>query len=244
MSQLLSSKQGLGEQNIAWAAAEFYPGSQENTWDRAITDLSRPGMRVLEIGSGSGVFPQNEIYPLGRVDGVDLDAKVLTNPYLIQGWSCSFYDLGPLVPNKYDLIYSHMVAEHVEDPLGFVQEQLMLLAPGGTIVHSTLSRWSLPALANWLLPRKLQLALLGLLRSKRTPDQVYPAVYKMNSVGSLKRLATTLGLNIQLRLASQPIGYFKFNRRLLGFVSALLAPLERIFPALRCQLLIVITRPN
>lgn len=197
---------------------------------------------MLEIGAGSGIHPQNTHYPLGRVDGTDLDPKVTQNPNLVRSWICDFYDLSEIRPHRFDMIYSHMVAEHVDDPISFIQEQLMLLAPGGVIVHSTLSKWSPPAIANRILPRRVAKAVLKGLRSKRESDQVFPAKYRMNSKGTLGQLGLTLDLSIQAIFVSQPIGYFKFSRKLLGLASILMVPLEKAFPQLRSQLVVVIRR--
>lgn len=197
---------------------------------------------MLEIGAGSGRYPQNTLYPLGRVDGTDLDPKVSQNPNLVRSWICDFYDLSEIHPHRFDLIYSHMVAEHVDDPISFIQEQLMLLAPGGVIVHSTLSKWSPPALANRIFPSRVAKAILKMLKSKRTSEQVFPAKYRMNSRGMLGHIGVALDLSIETVFVSQPIGYFKFNRKLLGLVSLFMAPLEKAFPQLRSQLVLIIRR--
>ena len=197
-------------------------------------------MRVLEVGSGSGRFPQNTNYPLGPVFGTDLEPAVPENPNLIDAWQADFYNLSSVQPGNFDLIYSHMVAEHVDNPTKYIEEQLKLLAPGGVTVHSTLSGWSIPALANLMLPRSLQLRLLKLMRSKRSSEQVYPASYRMNSKGQLARLAEDLGVSLEAHFVPQPLAYLKFSRWLLSISSLVLSKVEILFPHLRTQLLIVI----
>ena len=55
----------------------------------------------------------------------------------------------PLPPNspRYDIVLSHMLAEHLADPAGFHRNVLGLLNPGGVAVHmmpTTSSRLSSP----------------------------------------------------------------------------------------------------
>ena len=229
-----------GKLNQASVREKYYPNSLE--WDEILAQYHSAGMRVLEVGSGSGRSPQNTNYPLGPVFGTDLEPTVLENPNLIGAWQANFYNLSVVQPGSFDLIYSHMVAEHVENPTSFIEEQIKLLAPGGVIIHSTLSGWSIPAMANRVLPRFLQLRLLRLMRSKRSPAQVYPASYRMNSKSQLAHLADDVGVRVEAVFVSQPLGYLKFSRRLLAIASLLLSRLERLLPQLRTQLVIVIRR--
>lgn len=235
-------KPSLGEKNLAEVRARFYPGSEEQQWWHLLLEYAR-GKDFLEIGAGSGKYPQNTHYPLGKIDGCDLDPRVLENPFLKRAWIADFYDLSELAGNQYDLIYSHMVAEHVSDPRTFLDQQLKLLKPGGVMVHSTLSKWSLPAVANRLLPKSLARKVLGLLRTKRSDDEVFKAFYQMNSKAQLRKLERELGVKCEGHFVSQPLGYFKFNRRLLSAVSAIFSKLDRIFPQLRSQLVVVIRKP-
>jgi SAM-dependent methyltransferase len=221
--------------------ASYYPGSEEQLWWHSLVQLGQ-GKDFLEIGAGSGKFPQNTNYPLGHVDGCDLDPRVLDNPFLKKAWIADFYDLRALEGNSYDVIYSHMVAEHVANPIEFLSQQLKLLKPDGVIIHSTLSRWSLPAVANRLLPKFLAKRVLGILRTKRSDDEVFKAFYQMNSKPQLRKIERELGVNCEGVFVSQPLGYFKFNLKLLTLVSILFSRLERIFPQVRSQLIVVVRK--
>lgn len=240
-AKILATKTTFGERNLAQVRAKYYPGSEQNQWWHLLGEIVS-GNDFLEIGAGSGVFPQNTHYPLGKVDGCDLDPRVLDNPFLNRAWIADFYDLSALGGRTYDVIYSHMVAEHVARPEDFLTAQLELLRPGGVIFHSTLSKWSVPAVANRLLPKFVARRVLSFLRTKRSEDEVFEAFYRLNDKLQLRRIERKLGVRCEGVFVSQPIGYFKFNRRLLSVTSWIFSKLEILFPQMRTQLVVIVRK--
>ena len=95
--------------------------------------------RLLEIGSGSGVF-LNGMQLLGwQVEGIDVDPEAVAiarNKYSIEVRN------GSLTEQKYpsgtfDAVVMSHVIEHVPDPRALLSECRRVLAPGGTLVITT-----------------------------------------------------------------------------------------------------------
>ena len=100
-----------------------------------------PGMKVLEIGCGGGVFCHKlkKYIPDLDITGLDRDINHIT--YAREkagklGLECTFVegDIGslPFADETFDLVYSHTVVEHVPPEL-FFGEQYRVLKPGGRI---------------------------------------------------------------------------------------------------------------
>jgi SAM-dependent methyltransferase len=98
----------------------------------------KPGSRVYEVGCGAGgaldIFQRNGY----QVAGCDYSAELIAAGEergvrnLCYG---SLKDIQAHLPEvKADLIYLNHVFEHMNDPLSFLEECRMLLAPGGRII--------------------------------------------------------------------------------------------------------------
>ena len=114
----------------------------------------RPGMRVLDLGCGTGAFLMAVYERVGagvRFDGVDLSRRQLdqarrkTNalPGTFEFHSCSMDEL-PFEPDTFDLVLSGMAFHEVPPEVrrGAIRESARVLGPGGMF-----------ALADWCRPR-------------------------------------------------------------------------------------------
>ena len=63
------------------------------------------------------------------------------------------HDITDLPLNKkYDLIFSHMVLEHIPDPNRFHESVLKMMHDNSTVIHFFATKYGLPSLANLILP--------------------------------------------------------------------------------------------
>jgi len=98
-----------------------------------ITDRLPPG-RVLDVGSGLGVFPARMREAGWQVTALDPDARAVAHARArigvdaVQADFLTAEDLG-----RYDLLTLNKVLEHVEDPVRMLARAHASLAPGGTV---------------------------------------------------------------------------------------------------------------
>ncbi|KQX18062.1 MULTISPECIES: bifunctional 2-polyprenyl-6-hydroxyphenol methylase/3-demethylubiquinol 3-O-methyltransferase UbiG [unclassified Sphingomonas] len=122
-------------------------------WDLAPASL-RPlaGRRAADVGCGAGLLAE----PLARmgaaVTGIDAAPENIAVAKLhaaTQGLAIDYRAGGveALAGERFDLVTSMEVIEHVADPAAFVAELAGLLAPGGIMILSTPNRTPLSKLA-------------------------------------------------------------------------------------------------
>lgn len=161
--------------------------------------LIRPTDRVLDFGAGRGRFVEEDENTLaaqlmslrGRCAefvGFDVDPVVLRNPLVDRAAHAPSGSLLPFEDGTFDLIVSWMVFEHVTEPEFYARELDRVLRPGGWLCAATLNRWSMIATAARLVPDALHAPLLRRLGSTRTEADVFPTVYRMNSLRRLREL--------------------------------------------------------
>lgn len=105
----------------------------------------RPGMKVAEIGCGTGNITHwmaEWISPMGCVDGVDIsegqiqEARENADELGLRNVSfsvASAYDTG-LEKGIYDLVYSRFLLMHLDNPFRALREMSALVKPGGVLV--------------------------------------------------------------------------------------------------------------
>jgi len=92
---------------------------------------------ILEVGAG----PENKATRYlasvaGRVIGIDVDPRVVSNGLLDQG---IVYDgrVFPFEDSSFDVVFSHAVMEHIEKPIALVDECYRVLRRGGPFSASS-----------------------------------------------------------------------------------------------------------
>ncbi len=116
-----------------WMDRVWYPNHLKN-WDdhlfrTEITQLLRPDMTVLDLGAGAGIVAQMNFRGLAaRVCGVDLDARVVDNPFLDEGRVSDAGEI-PYESECFDLVFSDNVLEHLDQPALVFREVARVLKP-------------------------------------------------------------------------------------------------------------------
>jgi SAM-dependent methyltransferase len=93
------------------------------------------------------------------------------------------------LPTGFDLVFSHMMLEHVADPLKAHANFARLLRPGGLSVHLYPSMNNFPLFANSLMPEWLSGRILRLLQPGRTQEGTagkFVAYYKYCGAPSMR----------------------------------------------------------
>ena len=163
-----------------------------------VRSLAGPDMVALDVGCGRGAFadrlqenPWEECRVLKgrcqRVIGIDVDPAGEQNPLMdefrrIDGarW--------PVESESVDLLVSDAVLEHVPEPEQFFAECRRVMKPGGLICIRTPNRWSYVSIIAWIVPNRFHAKVVGAVQPGRQAKDVFPTLYRANSVRRLRRL--------------------------------------------------------
>jgi SAM-dependent methyltransferase len=176
----------------------FYPSFQDN-WDdvllreRILRQLV-PGMRVLDLGAGAGIVKQMDLRGTGvRVHGVDLDPRVVDNPFLDEAKVGSAEQI-PYPEGAFDLVFCDNVLEHLPDPDAAFAEVARVLRPGGAFLFKTPNSMHYMPLVARLTPHRFH-RFYNRLRGRASGD-TFPTRYRANSRGALRALARRARLEV------------------------------------------------
>lgn len=161
-----------------------------------LADLS-PHAEVLEVGSGQGMwdYPKHIRESVHLLVGVDPDPGILDNPYLHERYQMSLEAFAQRETRQFDLIYAHMVLEHVEDPPAFVSAAYKLLKPGGAFFSVTPNLAHYFGIVSFVTERLgVQNWLLQRLRGEAMASSYhFRAIYRMNTIWAIQRLFQQVG---------------------------------------------------
>jgi SAM-dependent methyltransferase len=159
--------------------ARYHQDWQEPFFSRIQAEL-RPGMAVLDVGSGRHPAISRESMPGGvRYVGLDISESELRTAPTGSYDELSVGDIikrQPHLEGQFDLAVSWQVLEHVK-PMGDALENIRhYLKPGGRFVGHLSGKFSLFGLANQVVPPSLGPRILKALLH-RDPETVFPAYY-------------------------------------------------------------------
>ncbi len=108
--------------------------------------LAKPGLRILDVGSGTGAVPQ-DFSQFGWICATDrsVDAMRFAQQKNVTRTAVCDATALPFADGSMDLILAFDIIEHVEDDRGMVEELARVLKPGGAAaihVPAWPSMWS------------------------------------------------------------------------------------------------------
>lgn len=194
-----------------------------------VNSLLQSSFVVLDVGCGRGTYGQDPV-PLRRnlrilkgkvskVIGIDVDRGARDNPcldefHLIHG------DTWPIDDNSIDLIVCDNVLEHIDNPDRFFVEICRVLKHAGLLCIRTPNRWSYIALAATLIPNKYHSKVLSVVQEERKEEDVFPTVFRCNSVRKLKRIMNKRGFECVVYGYEAEPSYLSFSK-LAYFIGVL-----------------------
>ncbi|MDO8512253.1 MAG: class I SAM-dependent methyltransferase [bacterium] len=169
-----------------------------------VNSLINSSFVILDVGCGRGEF-NDDVVPfrrnlrilkgkVARVIGIDVDQRAQNNPFidefrLIKG------DSWPVESNSVDLIVCDNVLEHISNPDLLFSEVRRVLKKGGYLCVRTPNRWSYVAIIARLIPNKYHSRITSVVQNSRTEEDVFPTIYKCNSIRKLKKIMKKYGID-------------------------------------------------
>ncbi len=118
-------------------------------------------------------------------------------------------------PKNLDLIFSHMLLEHLPDPMQAHRNFFKMLRPGGLSVHLYPSKNNFPLFVNGLIPEKVSYAILKKLQPHRDTsgqEGKFEAYYHFCGTPSPKLRAAYDGLGFEVLQHTSYVGHEYYRR--------------------------------
>jgi len=190
---------------------------------------------VLDVGCGRGAYSDDPVSlrknlrilkgKVTKAIGIDVDQNAQENPFLdefhlIEGNSW------PVESNSIDLIVCDNVLEHIANPDQFFLEIHRVLRHGGYLCIRTPNRWSYIAIAATLIPNKHHSKVTSFVQDGRKEEDVFPTVYRCNSIRKLKNIMKKNGLERVVYGYEAEPSYLSFSKiaYFFGVIHQRLAP--------------------
>jgi 2-polyprenyl-3-methyl-5-hydroxy-6-metoxy-1,4-benzoquinol methylase len=212
-------------------------GIYQDYWQNLLRQDQRLRGRVLDVGCREkpGAIQQQEVVKMAaQCDGVDPDESVLRNPFIKERWH-GFFDDAPVPEGAYDAVVAFLVVEHVTNPETFLKAAFRALKPGGVFYATTPHRWHpFPMIVTIF-----ELTKIKYLLSKGNKDlNDYPAYYRLNSAGAVRKFAQQAGFK-RAEVIYHPARFEKYFPKPLRFLGVMYDWLLGYrFRACTCQIMI------
>jgi SAM-dependent methyltransferase len=183
-----------------WIDRKFYK-NYGDSWDNDIfrklvlKHLTNDSI-YLDLGAGRGYLMHMNFKGLCKeAYGVDPGEAVHENPFLDK----AFVGLGNNMPffedNKFDVIASNNVLEHLADPRSFFNEVKRVLKPNGIFIAKTPNKYHYLMLLSKYSPTKLH-KLYNKLRGRPMED-TFETYYRINTKKAIEKMAQDESLVVE-----------------------------------------------
>ena len=170
-----------------------------------VSALLTPDMTMVDFGCGRGASAQDPVVyrrnlrtfrgRVRRVIGVDVDGHGINNPTIDEFRLLPADGIWPIESSAVDLVLSDSVMEHLPDPELFFSEAARVLRNGGCLCLKTPNLWGYVALVARLIPERFHKKLLKRAQPLRSEDDVFPTLYRCNSLAKLNRKLSKHGFD-------------------------------------------------
>jgi SAM-dependent methyltransferase len=177
--------------------------SSQVKYREVLLDNLKTHPRWLDLGCGHQFLPDwawtpdtELLHSLPKVVGVDHDFGSLKQHVLLKDRVRSDVGSLPFRSGSFDLVTANMVMEHVADPKGVLAEVRRVLAPGGAFLIHTPNRSSPLVSMAARIPQRAKNRLIGFFEDRRE-DDVYPTVYRINTLQAVTRIGAQTGFHLE-----------------------------------------------
>ena len=176
---------------------------------------------VLDVGCGRGEYADDPILfrrnlrvlkgKAKKVIGLDVDPTASQNCFVDDFRKLTFGAPWPIESGACSLVLCDHVVEHLANPDSFFGECSRVLRNEGYICIRTTNTRSYAALAARLVPNRYHARVLTFAQGNRRPEDVFPTVYRCNSLRKLRRMLTRHGFDHAVYGQEAEPDYLKFS---------------------------------
>ncbi|KDB05077.1 hypothetical protein U879_03520 [Defluviimonas sp. 20V17] len=167
-------------------------------------------MHLLDLGAGAGIVEQmNFRGKCARVCGVDLDPRVMENPWLDDARVSDAGEI-PYADESFDIVVADNVMEHLAAPEEVLNEAKRVLRPGGHLLFKTPNRNHYMPMIARSTPHWFH-EYFNRTRGREAED-TFATLYRLNSRSQLRRLAAATGFEVaEIALLEDRPEYLRFS---------------------------------
>ena len=149
----------------------------------------------------------------GKVIGLDVDTVGQTNPTIDEfRQSLEADQEWPVEDKSVSLVLCDSVLEHLEEPDFFFEQAHRVLVSGGYLCIRTTNALSYVGIGSRVVPSRWHSALLARLQKSRKEEDVFPTLYRCNTIRSIRREMNAHGFRAAVYGHTHEPTYLRFSR--------------------------------
>jgi SAM-dependent methyltransferase len=222
--------------DISNCLATFYPESRFGGFSDVdgtmafylrVNSLLSSQSVVADFGCGAGEYSSGRVEASLRqrvlkgkvrtVVGLDVDASAALNPFIDEFHKVCEGSRWSLTDSSVDLILCDQVLEHIRDVGWFFSEARRVLRSGGHLCIRTTNAFSYVGFISRLVPNKWHKNVLRTVQRNRKQDDVFPTVYRCNTVWALRRALARQGFDAVVYGHGAEPSYLEFSKAAYAF---------------------------
>ena len=187
-----------------------------------VNALLQPSFVVVDFGCGRGEHAEDPLKfrrglrclrgKVAKVIGIDVEPSGHCNPTIDEFRKLDTGCAWPVEDKSVNLIICDSVLEHLAEPRALFCEARRVLVVGGLLCIRTTNLLGYVGLASRLIPNRKHGTLVAWLQRSRKEEDVFPTLYKCNTIRAIRREMTNHGFrSVVYGHTSDPL-YLTFSK--------------------------------